>query len=96
MCVVCTVSLEDTLVHIIVSKICVLALLAILVGEICNNVSPVPVVPKGYIRVQMYTKNGCYSYILFLFSTFDQRRMIRFDATNQETNAQNSLIIKTK
>ncbi len=56
MCIVCTVSLEDTLVHIVVSKIHVLALLAILVGEICISVRPAPVVLKGYIRVHMYMK----------------------------------------
>ncbi len=56
MCIVYTVSLEDTLAHIVVSKFSVLHLLAILVGEICISVRPVPVVPKGYIWVQMYTK----------------------------------------
>ncbi len=56
MYIVCTVSLEDTLVHIVVSKFRVLFLLAILVGEIYITVHPVPVVPKGYRWVQMYAK----------------------------------------
>ena len=47
MCIVCTVSLEDTLVHIVVSKLRVFALLAILVEEIFISEHPVPVVPKG-------------------------------------------------
>ena len=56
LCIVCTISLEDTLVHIVVFKIRVLALLAILDGEICISVCPGPVVPKGYIRVKMNAK----------------------------------------
>ncbi len=75
----CTVSLEDTLVHIVVSKICVLALLAIIVGEICNSVRPSPVVSKGYIQVQMYAEMNFCLYLVLL-ATSDELKMIRIDA----------------
>ncbi len=76
MCIVCTVSLEDILVHIDIMKFLVLALLAVLVGEIYINVCPVPVVPKGYIRVQICTKMTVLNISCILLATSNQPRMI--------------------